>query len=254
MTGGVLGGIAGGAIGTMIGGPFGALAGGVAGGVVGGYLGSKMGGTKKPTVGPMGSFNVEQTNNDGANSSSGYNSDIKVGFSPDEKLVNSSEIAFVQNVRVVDADTKESVDPRDNFQNRKTDDEYTIDRLDNRKYGWYGYNNDGLASATISPGSAPTPKKDAILTDRPQWSRPNTSFDFETAAIDKSGEQGNKVYGSVTWGFSVDKENKLSSHPVEETLTPSSEFNEAVEAWNEQAEGPEDKRNHPDQEKLGPFT
>jgi hypothetical protein len=201
----------------------------------------------------MGKFKVDQTNNSASKAGDPYSSDIKVTFSPNAKKVNSSEIAFVQNVRVIDKKTNKSVDPRDNFKNRKTKDEYTIDRLDDKKFGWYGYNNDGTTGSTISPGSAPTPLKDAVLTDKPQWNIPDTSWDFETSAIAKSGTDAGKVYGAVTWGFAVDKDNKLSSHPVAETVKPSTQFDDAVKAWNDQAAGPEAKRNHKDQQALGPF-
>jgi hypothetical protein len=250
--GGIIGGLGGAAMG-LAAGMMGGIGAGVMGAIGGGLFGYKSGRKAGLASEPMGAFKVDQKNNDAPKAGDGYSSDIKVSFSPNAKKVNSSEIAFVQNVRVIDKATGKSIDPRDNFKNRKTKDEYTIDRLEDKKLGWYGYNNDGTESATISAGSAPSPVKDAVLTDRPQWSVPNTSWDFETTAIAKSGTDAGKIYGAVTWGFAVDAANKLTSHKVAETVKPSTEFNDAVTAWNDQAAGPEAKRNHPDQQALGPF-
>lgn len=199
-----------------------------------------------------GTMKVTQANTDGSSTSS-YASDITVTFTPNKKKAKADEIAFVQNVRVVDTGTSNSRDDRDNFKNRRTPKGWTIDRLDARKYGWYGYNNDGRPSGTVSPGSSPSPLKDATMTDRPSWNVPSLSWEFETCAIAKAGADSGTIYGCITWGFDADANNKLTSHRTSETSKPSAEFNDAIKAWNTQAAGPEAKRNATDQQSLGPF-
>jgi hypothetical protein len=201
----------------------------------------------------FGSFDFMQENFHAPTPGDTYASDVKITFNPAKKTVQSDEIAFVQNVRILDEGGK-SFDPRDNFKNRKTKDEWTIDRLDNRKSGFYGYNNDGKPSGTVTPGKSPSPWKAAEMTDRPSFNKPNTRWEFETEAISKSGSQAGQIYAGLTWGFRVNDKNQLTSIPAKQLNKATAEFHDAVDAWNKQAEGPEAKRNHKDQEKLGPFT
>ncbi len=200
-----------------------------------------------------GGWDFGQSNNNGANSSDTYSSDITISFVPNAATVNSPEIAFIQDVKVANSGGA-SIDPRDNFQNRLTDEGRTLDRLDNRKYAYYGYNNDGSTGSTMSPGSAPTPLKSATLTDKPSWSVPNTRWTFETVAVAKSGAQANTQYGAITWGFDVDGDNKLTSHAVKTSDKGSASFKKSIDAWNDQANGSVDDRNHPDQVTVDPLT
>ncbi len=200
-----------------------------------------------------GGWEFGQTNNSGSSSGDTYSSDVEISFVPNPDTVDSTEIAFIQDVKVANTGGA-SIDPRENFQNRLTGEGRTVDRLDNKKYAYYGYNNDGTTGSTMSPGSAPTPFKKATLKDKPSWSVPNSKWTFETVAVAKSGVQANTQYGALTWGFDVDANNKLSSHPIRTSDSGSASFQQSVDAWNDQATGPADERNHPAQETVGPLT
>ena len=204
------------------------------------------------TPGKRGTWSISQNNSDGADSSSEYQSVVEIKFDPDPKQVTCDELAFVQNVRLIDTSGK-SVAARPNFKNRVTAKGWTIDRLDQNKYGWYAYNNDGSPGGNVTPGKSPKPKKPAELRDKPGWSVPNVVFDFETCAICKGGVDASKVYGCYTWGFDVDGSNKLTSRARTALDGPSAEFTDAVAKWNAQAAGDAAKRNDPDQQPLGPF-
>jgi outer membrane protein OmpA-like peptidoglycan-associated protein len=209
-------------------------------------------------AGPFGLWKISQTVTHGTVTkagagAAGYSSDVGITFSPEAKTVACDEIAFVQTVRSIDPVTKVANEPRANFKNRMTKTGWTLDRLDARKYGWYGYNNNGKPSGTVSPGASPKPLRDARLSDTPGWNVPNLIWDFETCAICKSGTQANQLYGSLTWGFDADAKNRLTKHRPMEFARPTTEFMDAVKQWNVQAKGPKAKRNAPDQVPLGPF-
>ena len=206
----------------------------------------------KITGNTFGDWDLTQVNTNGANKNASYASEINLKFSPKANTVNSTEIAFLQNVRTLDVQNKPDED-RDSFKNRMTDEGFTIDRVEDRKNPFYGYNNDGSNAGNTSPGSAPNPLKDATLYDKPSWNHPNTKWEFETAAVAKAGTDKDKVYGALTWGFDVDKDNKVTSHQAKHTDKQSGSFDKAVTAWNDQAKGPENKRNHKDQLEIAPL-
>lgn len=202
---------------------------------------------------PFGTWTMTQKNTDGT-STTAYNSEVEIYFEPDTKKVSCDEIAFVQNFKVTDSGTKKSVDPRENFKNRKTADEWTIDRMENKKHGWYGVNNDGTSQSNLTPWVSSDPTKKAYLYDQPGSSIADTKWEFESCAICKKGTEADTVYGCKTWGFDVDSSYKLTSHTSTETDKQSSEFTAAVEEWNKQAEMTDDsKKNDPDQQKLPTF-
>ena len=79
--------------------------------------------------------------------------------------------------------------------------------------------------------------KDATLRDRSkqEWSEGDTiSCTFETTAVAVSGEQEGVYYGSVTWGYDVSADGKITRHPlkVERMGTPSETFAKAAGKWN----------------------
>ena len=241
-----------GAIGAVIGGVVGGVPGAIAGGLIGAGLGAlfdSIGNNKS-----YGTWKLAQTLNSAGTPGDAYSSPVTITFSPNAKTVDSTEIAFVQNVRFGDTGKGNSRDTRPNFTNRRTAAGWTVDRIPGRSQGWYGYNNDGKPSGTVTPGSAPTPLKDATLSDTPSWNQPDTTWEFETAAIAKAGKDTGKVYGTLTWGFTVDAANKLTAIKEQSHVKTSTEFNDAVKAWNTQAKGAEGDRNHKDQAELGPFT
>jgi hypothetical protein len=136
---------------------------------------------------------------------------------------------------------------------RRTTAGWTLDRIDQRSYGWYGYNNDGRPGGNVTPGKT-SPLTPARLHDRPSDVRPSSTFEFETGAICRTGPHANQLLGAFTWGFDVDAANHLTSRATSDRNEPSTEFNEAVTHWNTQAAGPAAARNDPAQRPLGPFA
>ena len=199
------------------------------------------------------------TNGDSA-AGTNYQFPMKAKFKPDPKAVAAEEIAFIQRVRLVDTATGANLDPRHNFQMRATADASTVDRLPDRKMGYYGYDNTGDPSGTIHPWKSSAPKDTAWMTDRPQWNQPDSTWEFETAAVCKKpaadtakrkGDPEGFVYATITWGFTVDDKLKITPMEIREFNKPSSELIAAVGEWNAQANLPdEDDRNDPDQEEL----
>lgn len=193
-------------------------------------------------------FKIAQANTDGRN----YSSDVDITFNPDSKM-HCDEIAFVQALKFSDVASHASVETIPNYVQRRTGAGWTLDRIDQRQYGWYGYNNSGRPGGNVSPGKAPSPLTPATLHDTPSDTRPNSVFDFETCAICRAGTDVNKIYGCFHWGFNVDAANHLKSRPTSEAAAPSGEFSESVKQWNVQAAGPAATRNDPAQQPLGPF-
>lgn len=209
-------------------------------------------------AGNFGLWRVEQTIADGSVTKAGagagrYKSVVAITFAPEAKTVECKEIAFVQALQILNK-AKKNPDPRVFTQNRMTKTGWAVDRLNHRKYGWYGYNNKGKPTGTVKPGSAPKPLTNAWMHDTPGWNQPSVTWNFETCAICKSGTQANQIYGALTWGFSADVKNKLTKHRPMEFARPSTEFTAAAKQWNIQAAGPVAKRNAKNQVPLGPFT
>jgi len=228
------------------------LGGGAIAGIVGGAVaaGAAIGLGIAALAGAFGSrrFSITQANTDGTP----YSSDVNITFNPAGSM-HCDEIAFVQSVKHVDATTKQNLNPLKNYKDRMTAANWTVDRIEPRQYGWYGYNNNGRPSGIVSPGKAPTPLTPATLHDIPRNDVSNCEMDFETCAICRSGTDVNTVYGCLHWGFTVDAANKLTSRKPTEAAAPSPEFADTIKQWNVQAAGPAAQRNDPNQQPLGPF-
>jgi hypothetical protein len=228
-----------------------ALQGDASGGGIGGFLNTVTGTSGAglaALAGALARFSITQTNTDGTP----YSSDVNITFTPTSSR-HCDEIAFVQAVKHVDATSHANLNPLGNYKNRMTAANWTVDRVQPRQYGWYGYNNDGKPSGSVSPGKAPTPLTPATLHDTPRNDVSNCDMSFETCAICRTGTDANQVYGCLQWGFGVDAANKLTSHKPAETAAPSAEFTETIKQWNVQAKGPAAQRNDPNQQLLGPF-
>jgi hypothetical protein len=209
----------------------------------------------------FGGWNIDQKNHDAPTAGDQYWSRAKITFFPSPNTVDSTEIGFVQTFRVVDA-SGGNADARPTFKNRQTKDHTAVDALE--KSGWVGYDDKNVPYDAVppgetqpvpivAPGKCPVDYKPATTNDAPGWNQPNLKFWLETAAAAKAGKDAGKIYGSLSWGFDVDSKNKLKSHTPTFNTKVGSSFNEAVDAWNKQAAGPQADRQTPDQEKLGPF-
>lgn len=191
-------------------------------------------------------FSAAQANTDGTP----YNSDIRLTFTPTSEM-NCGEIGFVQAVRHVAAKGGASLNTTQGYTGRMTKAGWTVDRKFGNADGWYGYNNNGTPGGSVSPGSAPTLLIPATMHDRVIQGVSDCSFDFETCAICKAGQDAGKVYSAFHWGFDVDAANHLTSHKTSESGSPSAQFAEAIASWNVQAAGT--APNAPGQKPLGPF-
>ncbi len=209
-----------------------------------------------------GDWDVEQKNLDAPKAGDPYNSRVTIRFDPNAKTVNATEIAFVQTIKTLNTGGANAW-PDATYTKREAKDHTMVDAV--TRFGMVGYDNAGkpysvtppgekVPVAIVEPGSSPKPLKSATTRDWPGWNQPNLKWSFETAAVAKAGKDANKIYGAVTWGFDVDKDNRLTAHKVGFSGAASASFTEAVGKWNDQAAGPEADRVAKDQTKLGPFT
>ena len=192
-----------------------------------------------------------------------YEFPMKATFKPLAAAVGADEIAFVQIFKLVDTKTGANLDPRHNFTMRALPNGSTVDRLPDRKWGWYGYDDAGAGgtpSGTVNPWKRSAPKKAAWLTDKPQWNVPNSTWAFETAAVcktpspdtaTKKGDPAGTVYATITWGFTVDDKLKIHTLPIVEFNKPTKDMIAAVNSWNAQAAFTTDAdKNSPTQQLL----
>jgi hypothetical protein len=181
-----------------------------------------------------------------------YKYPITITFLPNASVVNATEIAFVQRVRLVQTGTNTNMDWDPTNQNRATPHSSSVDRLPGREQGWYGYNNTG-AGGNVTPWTPGSPGTPATMTDTPSQHLPNTTWEFETSAAAKGGADSGLVYAVVTWGFTVDANLHITALPTAIFNKPTGEFHQATGAWNTQASGPAANRNAPGQKPLPTF-
>jgi hypothetical protein len=192
-----------------------------------------------------------------------YEFPMKATFKAEAAAVGADEIAFVQIFKLVDSTTGANLDPRHNFTMRALPNGSTVDRLPDREWGWYGYDDAGAGgtpSGTVSPWRRSAPKQAGWLTDKPQWNVPNSTWSFETAAVcktpsadtaKKKGDPAGTVYATITWGFKVDDKLKIHTLPIVEYNKPTRDMIAAVKQWNAQAGFADDAdKNSPDQQLL----
>jgi hypothetical protein len=228
-----------------------------------------------------GNWSITKTNKN-ATKTTDWESDVFVTFTPIAANVNSTQIGFVQITRLElhnstpsesDQWTMVKGDPHNPYvqcltnaykghifeyphnsqRARRTSDSWAVDRLANKNFGWFGYDNKGNPTGSVSPGSSPVPLKNAVLHDVPSGPEGNLTMEFETFAIAKSGIDEGKVYGGISWGVKVDANGKVTSLPRKFLPAQTPEFLSAVTAWNNQAAS-SGKKNSPNQVPLGPFV
>ena len=175
---------------------------------------------------------------------------INITFTPDSSVVDADEIAFIQTVRLVESTSGLNKDPEDTNTNRQTPSATSVDRLSGKKHGWYGMKDDGTGSPQLTTWKRCAPATSATMLDRSSWDQPNTTWQFETMVVCRSGVDAGKVYSVVTWGFTVDADLKLTELPRLVTNKQSTEGTAAVSKWNDQAAGSAFHRNAPGQRSL----
>ncbi len=210
-----------------------------------------------------GKWDIVETPMSAAKAGDVYNHKIAITFVPEAKKVNSSEIAFVQSAKVVDAKKKWALPAAQIQSGRVTKEQSSVDSVTKR--AWIGYDNadkpyavtppgEATAQKIVEPGSSPKPLKNAVTRDWPGWNVPSLSWSFITATIARRGTDAGTVYGAVRWGFEVDAANKITAFKPALDKAPGDDWKKAVEAWNTQAKGPAAKRAAADQEELPAFT
>jgi RHS repeat-associated protein len=204
-----------------------------------------------------------------------YGSLGKITFTPAPGAVTADTVGFIQIVRMTmvkkdDPSKKKDMTHRgpDKIKHRITAKGWAVDRQP-RIFGWYGCDDTGNPQKpigglgmTITPWRPGNGKRPAVLEDLPSGPEPNPDvtlplsgwiikYEFETYAVEKlaNGKPG-RIYGGISWGFTVDSQGKVASLPRKFISTPSADFFEAIAAWNKQAAGPPAQRTMPGQRPL----
>ncbi len=176
-------------------------------------------------------------------SSTWYTYKIDIVFTPDTAVVDADEIAFIQTVRLVETASGSNTDPDQANQKRQTPSATSVDRRSGKKQGWYGMKDDGTGSTQLTAWKKSAAATPATMSDCSSWNQPNTTWQFETMVVCRSGADAGKVYVVVTWGFTVDADLKLIEQSRTVTNKQSTEATTAVGRWNDQAAGSAFDRN-----------
>lgn len=199
-------------------------------------------GCGKPTV-PCGGFTFSGT------PKGQFQMKVAVDFSSNPSACGAScscnKIAWVQIVRIIDIASGDFLAPNSDQANRTVTGQadatlngWAVDRVSNRKWGYFGRFDDGTFDSDVIVGSNSTP---AILTDEPGWMGPdNTWFDFVTVpvCIDSEASCNNRLLGLYYWLFTVQAGGGTGG-PFNEIGVDwnVNSFNAAVAMWNSQAPG-----------------
>jgi hypothetical protein len=217
-------------------------------------------------IGPgaiFGTVNVEQHPTHAPHDGDNYQFETWIQFTPDATVVDCNDIAVIQAVRLINTGTGANAEVLQHLIRRQTPHHWAIDRIEDRRFGFYGFENTGVGSGDpgtqghAGPGgnmrvgsTATTPVTPMHYYDGPTDSMVGVTFEFETAIVARSGPQQGTVYATVTWGFSVDAHGHLTAQAVGRHDRVSGEFRAARNAWDAQAAGPAAQRNDPHQSQL----
>jgi len=163
---------------------------------------------------------------------------ITIRFEPNPDLVSADEIAFVQTIRRVYANTDDAAKYSYGMDDRATKKGTAVDRFGKNKHGYFGYDSSGQDGPKVVTGHcrSSSDKQPSSMTDTP-GKISGTSNTFEACAVAKSGKDTGRVYGCLVWGFTVDDNFGVTVTKSEMRLRTSSEFDAAVGKWNAQAAG-----------------
>jgi hypothetical protein len=122
----------------------------------------------------------------------------------------SNQIVYIQIVRVIDMTTGEFLAPGPQQQARIVTGNptvayngWSVDRLEDHNWGYYGRNNDGTFDSALTPGSSSSP---ATLIDTPGGWPPETWFDAVDVpvCIDSDSSCVNNLLGYYYWLYTED--------------------------------------------------
>lgn len=183
---------------------------------------------------------------DSPNDSGGITLSDSFAFSPSScgSRCAAKTIAYIQVVRIIDLDTGEYLAPSSQQQARIVTGQSTaalngwsVDRLDNHIWGYYGRNNDGTFDSNLTPGSNTTP---AVLLDAPDGWPDSSWFDAVDVpvCIDNDSACSNNLLGFYYWLYLVGTGGSASA-PFSEIGVDwhQTAVNLAVAKWNSVAPG-----------------
>jgi hypothetical protein len=205
----------------------------------------------------FGRTSVSTTPHHAAAAGGAYSFDCTIRFSPDIQVVEATQIAVIQAVRVIDSGTGANRETLGHLTARQGAGHWSIDRLAGARYAYYGFSTTNVPSGHPSSGGTMRPgrssgegTRDMVYLDTPGDTMTGVRFEFETAIVCKSGAQAGLVYAVVLWGFTVDAAGRLTRHRIRKRDRVSSSFRGARRAWNTQATGPAAARSHANQEEI----
>lgn len=167
---------------------------------------------------------------------------IEMNFTP--TVTNScSKIYFIQVGRQTRS-TGENVYPDAIVANRSTANNWSLDRLGGRHSPYYGTDDNttnNMSNARAGSRNA-TDTKTSWMYDFPRIS-PGDTLEFETCAVCAEGSPNPQgpdrcaCYGCIKWSFTVNLNGTVTAGPVTHSNTPSQDWKDAMNAWNNQQRG-----------------
>jgi hypothetical protein len=195
----------------------------------------------KPTR-RCGVFTFTGSVNDGSSSNS-LPMNLSFDFDPAAcgSSCNCNPVGYIQMVRNYDFEDGTYIYPSSEKEDRATGYGWYIDRVEGRKWGYYGMNDDGTFASYLTPGSATT---NAILGDEPSRpeSEPWLGFWWQAVSapvcIQSSSSCNNRLLGYYFWSWMVEANGHVPA-PFHGNAWKSldAELLNAVSEWNAQAPG-----------------
>jgi hypothetical protein len=208
---------------------------------------------------------------------------VRIIFKPNNKVVRSTRINFIQVVRITDEQAIYNEENKPEAVERMTKGHYFVDANVGDQLPWYGRPGDnrsidgfsifvagfGLderirsSTAIAMAGSRPfgpleaaclMPRGSAQLLDTPAYSHLSMRFEFETVAISEAGPDAGKIYGAINWGILVGQNRPIRLQFYKPLFhdRPPEYWVDAVRRWNQQARYA-GLKNAPGQMQVGPF-
>jgi hypothetical protein len=191
---------------------------------------------------PCGTFSFSGSEVD-TTSENGIDASLSFDFDPADCTAECTcnLIPYVQIVRTWSFETSQPLYPTSEKRDRATTAGYYIDRVPDRKWGYYGRNDDGSFASYLTPGSNTTT---AVLGDAPRRPEASPWLDIWWQAssapvcIESSASCFNDFCGYYFWSWLVDDAGTVTG--IVDLVGwefLSDQFNEAVAQWNAQAPG-----------------
>jgi len=177
---------------------------------------------------------------------------ILIKFWPAKDVVCCEQIMFVQTCQVFDLGREQVVvRTRGARRHRVVEGGWALDRTEGSRLPFFGIGNDGKPLGLNKIGSCPEPYAPAVLSDTPGIGRRNWTVTCVAGAVCTKGLDNGFIYGHLEWGFRVHKGGRATMLDPTSGSGFGSNLLESLRGWNRQAQMPEDRRNHPNQESWG---